>query len=142
MHNISIVTHKKVILSYSFDLRLAFTCIQYAHTDRINTWLKSNKLSLNVTKTHYMVFHRARRKVSRNKLFINNSVVTQVSCSKFLGIILDNKLNWNSHIAYIKNKIAKGMGILLKARKVLKRSVLHQLYYSYIFPYLRFTFCH
>ena len=71
--------------------------------DRINTWLKSNKLSLNVTKTHYMVFHRARRKVSHNKLFINNSMVTQVSCSKFLGIILDNKLNWTSHISYIKN---------------------------------------
>ena len=102
--------------------------------DRINTWLKSNKLSLNMTKTHYMVFHRARRKVSQNKLFINNSVVTQVSCSKFLGIILDNKLNWTSHIAYIKNKIVKGMGILLKARKVLKKGVLHQLYYSYIFP--------
>ena len=61
--------------------------------DRINTWLKSNKLSLNVTKTHYMVFHRARRKVSHDKVF---------SCSKFLGIILDNKLNWTSHIAYIK----------------------------------------
>ena len=86
--------------------------------DRINTWLKSNKLSLNVTKTHYMVFHRARRKVSHNKLFINNYMVTQVSCSKFLGIILDNKLNWTSHIAYIKNKIAKGMGILLKARSL------------------------
>ena len=78
-----------------------------------------------------MVLHRARRKVSHNKLFINNSVVTQVNCSKFLGIILDNKLNWISHIAYIKNKIAKGMDILLKARKVLKKSVLHQLYYSY-----------
>ena len=56
--------------------------------DRINTWLKSNNVSLNVTKTHYMVFYRARRKVSHNKLFINNSMVTQVSCSKFLGIIL------------------------------------------------------
>ena len=64
-----------------------------------------------------MVFHRARRKVSHNKLFINYSMVTQVSCSKFLGIILDNKLNWTSHIAYIKNKIANGMGILLKAKK-------------------------
>ena len=53
--------------------------------DRIITWLISNKLSLNVTKTHYMVFHRARRKVNHNTLFINNSVVTQVSCSKFLG---------------------------------------------------------
>ena len=69
-----------------------------------------------------MVFYCARRKVSHNKLFINNSMVTQVSCSKFLGIILDNKLNWTSHIAYIKNKIAKGMGmgILLKARSLEK----------------------
>ena len=83
--------------------------------NRINTWLKFHKLSLNVTKTHYMVFHRARRKVSHIKLFINNSMVTQVSCSKLLGIILDNKLNWTSHIAYIKNKIAKGMGIFIKS---------------------------
>ena len=88
-----------------------------------------------MTKTHYMVFHRARRKVSHNKLFINNSMVTQVSCSKFLGIIIDNKLNWTTHIAYIKTNLLK-VGILLKARKVLKKGVLHQLYYSYIFPYL------
>ena len=72
--------------------------------DRINTWLKSNKLSLNVTKTHYMVFHSARRKVSHDTLFINNSMVTQVSCSKFLEIILDNKLNWTSHIVYLKKR--------------------------------------
>ena len=68
--------------------------------DRINTWLKFNKLSLNVTKHIIMVFHRARRRVSHNKLFINNSVITQVSCSKFLGII-QFKLNWISHIAFI-----------------------------------------
>ena len=121
--------------------------------DRINTWLKYNKLSLNVTKTHYMVFHRARRKVSHNKLFINNSMVTQVNCSKFLGIILDNKLNWTSHIAYIKNKIAKGMGILLKARKVLKRvfyiNCITHIYFHISFTVLRygvlllkFTFSH
>ena len=121
--------------------------------DRINTWLKSNKLSLNVTKTHYMVFYRARRKVSHNKLFINNSMVTQVNCSKFLGIILDNKLNWTSHIAYIKNKIAKGMGILLKARKVLKRvfyiNCITHIYFHISFTVLRygvlllkFTFSH
>ena len=75
--------------------------------DRINSWLQSSKLSLNMTKTQYMVFHRARMKVSHNKLFINNSMVTQVSCSKFVGIIIDNKLNWTSHIAYIKTKLLK-----------------------------------
>ena len=121
--------------------------------DRINTWLKSNKLFLNVTKTHYMVFHHARRKVSHNKSFINNSMVTQVSCSKFLGIILDNKLNWTSHVAYIKNKIAKGMGIFFKARKVLKRvfyiNCITHIYFHISFIVLRygvlllkFTFSH
>ena len=53
-----------------------------------------------------------------------------------MGIILDNKLNWINHISYIKNKIAKGMGILLKARKVLNKKVLLLLYYSFVFPYL------
>ena len=99
--------------------------------DKKNTWLKSTKLSVNVNKTHYMVW-----KVNHNKVFNNNSMVTQVRCSNFLGIILDNILNWISHIAYKKN----GMGILLKDRKVLKTSVLHQLYYSYILPYLIYYF--
>ena len=49
--------------------------------DQLNTWLKSNKSPLNVTNTHYMALHCARRKVSHNKLFINNSVVTHVSNS-------------------------------------------------------------
>ena len=30
---------------------------------------------------------------------------------KYLGIIIDHKLNWVQHITYIKNKIAKGIGI-------------------------------
>ena len=38
--------------------------------ERINTWLKCHKLSLNVTKTHHVVFHRARKEVGHNKLFI------------------------------------------------------------------------
>ena len=73
-----------------------------------------------------MVFHRARRKVDLEQLHL----------TKFLGIIIDVKLKWANHISYIKNKIAKGMGILLKARKVLKIKVLLQLYNSFVFPYL------
>ena len=44
--------------------------ITNSELDRINTWLKSNKLSLNVTKTHYMVFHHARRKVRHNNFLL------------------------------------------------------------------------
>ena len=47
-------------------------------------------------------------------------------------------MSWTEHIYYIKNKISKGIGILCKARKVLKPSTLHAMYYSFIYPYLNY----
>ena len=99
-------------------------------------WLNANKLSINVSKTHYMLFHRARRKGDHKDFILNNYILQQVHFTKILGIIIDDKLKWTNHISYIKNKIAKGMGILLKARKVLKIKVLLQLYNAFVFPYL------
>ena len=96
--------------------------------EKLNIWLKSNKLSLNVSKTHYMVFHRSRRKIDHMDPLLDKSKIIQVRYTKFLGVIMDDKLRWTHHISYIKNKISKGMGILLKARKVLKKKC----YYSYI----------
>ena len=103
----------------------------------LNVWLGAIKLSINVSNIHYMVFHRARRKNNNHSnIFMNNSMLTKVNYTKFLGIILDNKLNWINNIYYIKNKIAKGMRILLKAGNVLNNKVLFQLYHSIVFPYL------
>ena len=67
-----------------------------------------------------MVFHHARRKIDHDDIILNNNILQQAHYTKLLGIIIDDKLNWANHISYIKNKIAKGMGILLKASKVLK----------------------
>ena len=83
-----------------------------------------------------MVFHRARRKIDHEDIILSNKILQQAHYTNFLGIIIDDKLKWANHISYIKNKIAKGMGILLKARKVLKIQVLLQLYHSFVFPYL------
>ena len=74
-----------------------------------------------------MVFHRARRKMYHDYNFLNNNILQQVTCTQFLGIIIDDKLKWANHITYIKNKLSKGMGILLKACKVLK----YKCYFSY-----------
>ena len=51
-------------------------------------------------------------------------------------MIIDNKLSWKDHIAYISGKIAWGIGIILKARKYLLKEYLISLYYSSIYPYL------
>ena len=56
----------------------------------------------------------------------------KVNSAKYLGVIIDHKLNWIDHIACIKNKISKGIGIMYRARNFLNKSSLIGLYYSYI----------
>ena len=66
------------------------------------------------------VFHRARKKFDHEVIILNNNILEKVHCTKCVGILIDDKLKWANHISYIKNKLAKGMGILLNAREVLK----------------------
>ena len=104
--------------------------------EKITKWLASNKLTLNIVKSHYMIFHRARIKDEKCKVLLSNSTLDHVRFTKFLGMIIDEKLNFINHINYIKNKISKGLGIIIKARKYLNKNVLINLYNSYVFPYL------
>ena len=103
---------------------------------KLTEWLNANKLLINVSKSHYMLFHRSRRKINKGNILLDTTILSQVTYTKFLGVILDDKLKWTHHLSYIKNKISKGMGIILKARKVLKKKVLLQLYHSFVTPYL------
>ena len=65
-------------------------------------WLKANKLTIHTKKTHYMMFHRTRIKHNTNiKILINNNIVDHINNTKFLGTIIDSKLNWAANILYI-----------------------------------------
>ena len=98
----------------------------------ISKWLKVNKLSLNIKKTMYMIFTRA----TDVKIEIDNEIIFETKSSKFLGVHIDNKLNWKMHIDYVSGKIARGIGILIKSRKVLSNECMTNLYYAFIYPYL------
>ena len=105
--------------------------------EKLSLWLQSNKLSLNVQKTYYIVFHRARIKSDEHAaITINNVILQRTNSLKYLGVIIDYKLNWTQHIAHVKNKISKGIGIMYRARNYLSKLSMRKLYYSYIYPYL------
>ena len=107
-----------------------------AELELLSRWFKANKLSLNAQKTFYLVFHRARIKDHELSIQIDGSTLNRSRNIKYLGVIIDHKLNWCEHIAHVKNKVSKGIGILYKARQFLDKKSLHNLYYSYIYPYL------
>ena len=104
--------------------------------NKLDVWLQANKLTLNTDKTHYMVFHRARIKSKTGKISIRNNAIDEVKSTKFLGVIIDDKLKWTEHIQYIKNKISKSIGILIKIRPYLDKVTLRNLYFTFVYPYL------
>ena len=71
-------------------------------------------------------------------LLIDGKRIMEVSETKFLGVIIDNKLNWKPHIRHVCTKDAKGIGIILKARKVFNHETLSTLYYTFVYPYLNY----
>ena len=64
-----------------------------------------NNLSLNVTKTNFMIFHPRQKKVNVNvPLTLENAVIKQVTETKFLGVLIDQHLSWKPHIDFVSKK--------------------------------------
>jgi hypothetical protein len=117
-------------------------CIGIINQEMINLikWIRSNKLSLNVEKTQYIVFSKRKIAPDNNDVKINGERLNRVDSFKFLGVIIDDRLSWKQHIAYIKTKVSKSIGILRQARPVLNKTTLLTVYYSFIYPYLNSLF--
>ena len=97
------------------------------------------QLTANMKKTHYMIFHRAKFKTTGQDVVMQNSALTCVTTTKFLGVIIEYKFKWNDHITYIRIKISKSIivyYILYKIRRFLDMNTLIQMYHSFVFPYL------
>ena len=108
---------------------------------KMHRWFIANKLTLNLKKTKFMLFSTKRKKKAKENKFrinINKYCIKQVSEMKYLGVILDNKLNWHNHIQYLCTKLAKAAGIIYKIRNQAPQSVLKLLYHSLVGTYLRY----
>ena len=108
--------------------------VELAH---VQTWLSTNKLSLNIDKSNYVLFHPPQEKVNISiKLNVNDTSLKEKPCIKYLGIMLDSNLNWKTHVNYISTKIKRSIGILSKMRYLVTLDVLINIYYTLIYPFL------
>ena len=106
----------------------------------ISCWLKANKLSLNIDKTNYVIFHPPQKKIFYTvKLKIDNQLIEQKKSIKYLGLHIGLHLNWKTHIEYVAKKIKRCIGILSKIRYFVSQQVLVQLYYTLSFPFLSYS---
>ena len=105
---------------------------------KVNNWLVSNKLSLNVGKSCFLNFSLV-PPIIDIKIKIANKIIEQKKVTKYLGVLIDDKLLWKDHIQSINMKIRKGIGILYNLKEFVTQSTLKTLYYSFIQPYLDYN---
>ena len=100
--------------------------------------VRANRLSLNISKTNYILFGNRRkcRADTKFKICIDGNTIERVTFTKFLGVYIDEDLNWKYHTAQISKKIAKSLGILNRVKYILPRKILVTLYLTMIHPYL------
>ena len=104
---------------------------------KVKLWIDTNKLSLNVNKTNYMIF--TKREVIRNYKFIsfNETNIKRVNKTKFLGFTIQENLKWSSHVNDVLGKMSRGIAMLRKVRQILNKDALLSIYYSFIYPYIQ-----
>ena len=100
--------------------------------------MKLWKLSLNIAKKKYMVFHTGKRNVIYPKLKVNNNNIERVTEFNILGVILHSHMAWNKHINHISMKISRSIGILYRLRNVYPESVLITIYNTLILPHFHY----
>ena len=110
-----------------------------SRTKKVTAWLTANKLSLNISKTNFIIFKSNRKKLkSKANVIINKHTIDQVKYTKFLGIYIDEELSWKYHIYHIASKSSKMTGIMAEARLHLTTKTLLTLYHTMIYPYLNY----
>ena len=102
----------------------------------VNNWFKTNLLSLNVTKTSYIIF--CNKKLPDINIRIQDASLNRQFDTKFLGVILSANLKWNKHIEVVSNKISKNVGIISKVRHLLPSHLTRSLYLTLVEPYISY----
>ena len=125
------------------------TNIFYSHTDasylmeivnleleKITCWFYTNKLSINVKKSNFIIF---RPRQNRQTLDLAFNISDRVKEATFLGVILDEHLTWKSHIHNVARKVSKAVGMIYKSSFCLNNSSLRILFILVLSTHTYFT---
>ena len=99
--------------------------------NKLKSWLQTNRLSLNVVKSEFMMIgsrQRLAQLTSDPKLYIGDTKLKRVENTVSLGVTIDENLNWKDHVAKVCKKVSSGLGALRRVRDVVPSESLNFVY--------------
>ena len=105
----------------------------------LHRWCTTNAVTLNPTKTVFILFHSERRKILvHNDITYNNCFIQHADHTKFLGVVIDSHLKFHLHARNIAQKASYGLHVLCKCRHLFSREILFNLYYAFIHSHINY----
>ena len=130
--NLTVSHHSENLLEHIVNTEL----------QKISNWMKINKLSINCYRTEYIIIINKRKRAKFN-LKIHNNIINQNTCVKYLGIMIDDFLKWESQIHGMCSKLASCQWMLctISSTKICWLQYFNSLmmvYYSMIHSHLSY----
>ena len=72
---------------------------------------------------------------------IRNNPLVKVTESKFLGVIIDNRLSFKAHVNKLCKKVSSAIGAIKRVRFFIPKSIIKTLYFSLVPPHLLYGIC-
>ena len=111
--------------------------------EKLAQWFKANKLSININKTKFTLFHKNYCEdeilLKPPTLMISNNNTERKPSIKFLGVMLDEHICWIDHVRTLEKKIAKNIGLIYRVSHFLNEDSLETVYFSYIHSCLNYA---
>ena len=101
----------------------------------LHNWLRANRLSLNVSKSIFSLFTN-HRNIETPHIRIGSSELSYSSCTKYLGMQIDDKLNFSQHIKAVCKLVRNRTGLLKRLSSSIPKNVLRNLYSAIIYPHI------
>ena len=98
-------------------------------------WCKANWLTISVAKTHFVLFHTPNNHMEQNlkEILTDEISIPRVTNIQYLGVIIDEKRNWNMHVNFVCDSLVKFVGIFNHVKHTVTQRVVRQLHYGFIY---------
>ena len=106
----------------------------------IENWINQNKLSMNYKKTNSVLFPKtSKNEFAALKIATHSGFTETSSVVKYLNVFFDKNLNWETHAQFVLDRMCSAKGILCKLRHYASTSILKNVYFSLLYPYLQYS---
>ena len=103
-------------------------------------WLRSNKISLNTSKTEILIFRPKGKSITKHLNFrISGEKINTSSTVNYLGVLLHENLQWQTHIDSLITKLSRAVGLLSKIRYYVPKYLLRTIYFSIFNSHMIYT---